>query len=79
MYSKHFPPDTIDGFSPAEVKRNASFLAELMEKERRKVVEKSGKAPVGRPKQKKTLGDHVLGDKMRTNNNEEMKNPWEAP
>ena len=44
-------------------------MAELMEKERRKVVEKSGKAPVGRPKMKKTLGDHLVGDKMRTNNN----------
>lgn len=75
MSSKHYPPDTSDGFSPEEVKRNAIFLAELMEKERRKVVEKSGKAPVGRPKMKKTLGDHVLGDKMRTNNNEEMKTP----
>ena len=76
MSSKHYPPDTSDGFSPEEVKRNAIFLAELMEKERRKVVEKSGKAPVGRPKMKKTLGDHVVGDKMRTNNNnEEMKTP----
>ena len=74
MSSKHYPPDTEEGFSPEEVKRNAIFLADLMEKERRKVVEKSGKAPVGRPKRKKT-GDHVLGDKMRTNKNEEMKTP----
>jgi hypothetical protein len=53
MSAKHVQADNIQGLMPDEVRNNAMFLADLMEKERRKVVEKSGKAPVGRPRQKK--------------------------
>ena len=68
MSAKHFQADAKEqNASMEEVKNNATFLAELLEKERRKVREKSKKAPVGRPKMRKDV------DAKTTTKEEETK------
>ena len=68
MSAKHFQADAKEqNASMEEVKNNATFLAELLEKERRKVREKSKKAPVGRPKMRKDV------DATTTTKEEETK------
>ena len=70
MSAKHFQADAKEqNASMEEVKNNATFLAELLEKERRKVREKSKKAPVGRPKMRKDV------DAKTTTKEEETKTP----
>ena len=69
MSAKHFQADAKEqNASMEEVKNNATFLAELLEKERRKVREKSKKAPVGRPKMRKDVD-------ATTTTKEETKTP----